>query len=378
MKKVERIKNYKNTLYVEQAQKWIEQIRMLLNIPQKEIIYTLDSYGHWNYFLCGNKVIITDINYPNGIKESSSVYLLTLLTNNPNSAEDIKFETIRENPDNKYKVNTFLALLNEPCMITEMIDLTYSEVIQFLRKYNQSTFKTDRYLFYVKPDKDYSLSYNIYAKDLKLDVELKIYVKMGLPMTTVFPKSKREIFVDDLSHSLSNYQIAQCKQAFWEFIHQNCQELQNNNFFALELIKQTIQPVEQDFGWFVNKVFDKKDTGFVNVYIDDFLTFDKKSYFFITKNDENKIRKFAVFNFLKAEYKTTGIFKNCHNKGNTWKLNKTELTQLVTFLKQQSKNKNCTNWQYLVSIYNDNTGEMHGEMLPNNIKIPDYTILAND
>ena len=43
---------------------------------------------------------------------------------------------------------------------------------------------------------------------------LKIYVEMGLPLTTVFPEKTKDIIIDDLSGKLSNYQINQCRNDF--------------------------------------------------------------------------------------------------------------------------------------------------------------------
>ena len=374
MKRLDRIKNGKDTMYVEQALSWLGQIKTALNICKTKTIYTLDSWNKWNYFLYDNKIIVVDMTYPEGIKEDSSIYSITLLCDFPQSVRDVKFEIIKEGSA-KYSLNEFFLWMSEPCQITEMIDVPYSDVVTFLRNYRINTFKTDRYCFYVKRDKDYSLSFNIYAKDLKLNTDLKIYVEMGLPLTTVFPEKIKDIIIDDLSGKLSNYRINQCRNDFMRFIQQECTELQVNNFFALELVKQTIQPVEQDWGLFISQVFNKNETKFAEIFVDDFPVFDGKPYFVLADSYQN-MTKIAVIDFFKPEYKTTGIYKNRHNKYKFWQLNEKEVNALISFLRLPYKNKKYTNWQYLIHRYNDNTGEIHGEVMQVNVQMPDYSKLG--
>ncbi len=378
MKRLDRIKNCKDTTYIEQALSWIEQIRAVIGVGKDNIIYTLDGWNKWNYFLYDNKIIVADIIYPEGIKEKTSIYSITLLCDALQSKKDVKLEILKEGTE-KYSLDEFFLWLSEPCQITEMVDVTYSDVISFLRNYKIDTFKTDRYCFYVKRDKDYSQSFNIYAKDLKLNIDLKIYVEMGLPLTTVFPEKTKDIIIDDLSGKLSKYQINQCRNDFMTFIQQECTELKVNNFFALELVKQSIQPVEQDWGLFVSIIFSKKETGIAEIFIDDFPVFDGKPYFILADSYQN-ITKIAVIDFLKPEYKTTGIYKNRHNKYNFWQLDKTEIEMLINFLaapyRDDKNNKIYTNWQYLIHRYNNNTGEIHGEVLQADVQMPDYSKLG--
>lgn len=373
MKRLDRIKNWKDTMYVEQALSWLEQIRAVIDVGKDKIIYTLDGWNKWNYFLYDNKIIVADISYPEGIKEESSIYSITLLCDFPQSEKDVKLEILKEGTE-KYSLDEFFLWLAEPCQITEMVDVPYSDVISFLRNYKTDTFKTDRYCFYSKRDKDYSLSFNIYAKDLKLNTDLKIYVEMGLPLTTVFPENMKDVIIDDSSGKLSKYQISQCRNDFMRFIQQECTELQVNNFFALELVKQTIQPVEQDWGLFISQVFNRNETKFAEIFVDDFPVFDGKPYFVLADSYQN-MTKIAVIDFFKPEYKTTGIYKNKHNKYKFWQLNEQEVNALIKFLQSPYKDNEYTNWQYLIHRYNDNTGEIHSEVLQLDVQMPDYSKL---
>lgn len=156
-----------------------------------------------------------------------------------------------------------------------------------------------------------------------------------------------------------------------------------NNFFALELVKQAIQPVEQDWGRFVCIPFSCKEIGFAEISVDDFPVFDKKPYFMVALND-SKDRKTAVLDFFEPKYKTTGIYKNGHNKNNFWKLNSDEIAKLMKFLNSpcskdlQDFYKAETNWQCLISSYNKNTGEPYGEEVPPNTPMPDYLKLNKE
>ena len=382
MKKIERIKQTKDTMYVEQALKRIDEIKAMLDIPNSETVYTLDVWNGWDYFLYKDKVIVSNLYGTERKNAEQSLYIITRLCDFPETSKDIEIKTIKEG-EHKYLKEDFLLWLSEPCEITESVDLSYGEVIKFLQNYQITQFKTGRYLFYAKRDNDFSWSYNIYARDLKLNLDLKIYVEMNCTLKTVYPEKIRDIYIDDLSGKLSKYQIYQCKKAFWEFIHQECKELNTNNFYALELVKQTIQPVEQDWGQFIRGVFTKDETGFAEIFVDDF-PFENKPYFVLSNARINDTKK-AVISFLEPNYITRGIYKNAHVKRKFWKLSDSEIKKLAGFLnmlyRPQNNEKDTkygTNWQYLISEYNHNTGEVCEIPLPNDLVMPDYTKLNSD
>jgi len=393
-KKIDKIRECKDTMYIAQALSSIEGVRRRFCIPKNENIYILESDYSWYCFLYKDTLIIQDIGFPHRY-----IYTVKMLCTTPKTAYDLQINIIKEEEPENDLAEEVLAFLNSPCIITEMVDVSNLEVIRFLQQYKETTFKTDRYQFYVKRDDDHSWSFNIYAKDLKLNNELKIYVEMDV-LRTVMPKNSRDVLIYDKSGNMTKYQISKCKKAFMDFIQGECPQLKVNNFFALELIKQAIQPVEQDWGRFVSIPFSYKDTGFAEISVDDFPVFDEKPYFMLALN-ESKDRKTAVLDFLEPRYKTTGIYKNGHNKTNFWKLSQDEITALMKFLnapcsekmeKRISANiklffqyRKCenvkmpenvyTNWQYLIYWYNENTGELHGEVVLPDTPMPDYTKL---
>lgn len=371
MKRLNKIKNNKDIWYAKQVTSWIEQIKAVLKTDAT--IYTLDSWGKWNYFLYNNKIIVANILYPDGLEDNSSIFSVTMLKEIPKTKNDISIDIIR-NGKQKYTVKEFLNWLSSPSQITETVDATYLDVVKFLKNYTIEKFRTERYLFYVKCDMDYSWAFNINVKDLKFNADLKIYVELGGSLATILPQKIKDIIVDDLSGKLSRYRIMQCKKAFIHLIKQNCVELQTNIFYALEVLKQTMQPIEQDWGMFICPVFNKKTAKFAEIFVDDFPVFDGKPYFVLVDNIKN-ITKAAAIDFIKPKYKTTGIYKNGHNKYNFWKLSEKEIKKLVFFLQLPHQNSEYTNWQYLIKRYNDNTGKIYEKVLSDNMKMPDYSRL---
>ena len=103
-----------------------------------------------------------------------------------------------------YTKEEFLTWLDSPSRTTAEVSVTYRQAIKFLQNYKKDSFHDDRYLFYVKRDKDYTFTYFIYAYDLKTNEELKIYVDDY--RNTKFPEKLNEIYIKDLSGKLSNYQ----------------------------------------------------------------------------------------------------------------------------------------------------------------------------
>ena len=118
--------------------------------------------------------------------------------------------------------------------------------------------------------------YFIYAYDLKAKAELKIYVDSYI--TTDFPEKLSEIYVKDLSGKLSKTQILQCKKAFFEYCRSKCEELNAPNFYALEFVKQCIQPIEKDRGWCITRPI-CEDFELGEIWLDDNLMYDEKPYF---------------------------------------------------------------------------------------------------
>ena len=45
MKRLDRIKNWKDTMYVEQALSWLEQIRAVIDVGKDKIIYKISQGG---------------------------------------------------------------------------------------------------------------------------------------------------------------------------------------------------------------------------------------------------------------------------------------------------------------------------------------------
>ena len=409
---------YKDEYCTELVLKQIETVKKYFGISSSKRIYTLDRWCRREYFLCDNKVYVICFNYEGEVYPYipiiTSAYVITLEEN-----DLITFKTVI--PDDTtpkttlawgcievdcteklYTKEDFLTWLDSPSRITAEVSVTYRQIVKFLQNYKRETFNQGRYLFYAKRDKDYTFKYFFYAYDLKTKAELKIYVDNYID--TKFPEKLSEIYGKDLSGKLSDYQILQCKKAFFEYCRGECIELQAPNFYALELIKQCIKPIETYKGWRIRKPF-AGTFEFQNIWIDDDLLFDNKPYFVLTEgNNEWLSARACAIDFFKPEYKSRGPYISEYYKSNFWEMDKDTITRLVEFLKapydykkewgyikktkennvevtenKQQQSRNCeykTNWQHIISEYNDNFCDI--EKLPLDLPMPDYTKLIKE
>jgi len=394
---LEKLKKYKDEYCTKFVLKQIDFIKKYFNIPFDKRVFWLERWCGRDYFLCGNRVFIVEFEYDKERNCSfSSLYIA-------NIDEDIVLEAVIpsdgipkfriwrdiqiDETKYLYTKEEFLTWYNSPVQINTRVNVPHSKAIEFLQKYKKTTFKTDRYLFYVKRDNDLTFTFFIYAKDLKTDADLKIYTNIYYTnIYESYPQDLRDIFVEDFSGKLSKYQLRQCKKEFLAFCKETCEELKAPNYYAVEFVKQCVQPIEFDGGWFVTDVF-SGDFEFENIWIDDFLLYDEKPYFLLCKTKpRRKIMEIAAIDFYKPEYKSTGIYNAGLMKRNHWNVDKETLERLVKFFKEPFDRTKCnykyyddskiTNWQHMIEVYNDNTGSSFDKELPMDLPIPDYTKLA--
>ena len=407
-----------NVKYNELILKTIELIKDILHLNLEENhIFFLTWFNFRIFFLYKNTVILVSVKYEydsnNKPKYNTAwldeLYTIKLLKNYPKTDNDIEFKTIINNTDtNWFKPETFLNWIDEPSEINEEIDEPYYKVISYLQNYNKTVFSTDRYGFYSKWDNDQSFIMNIFAYDKKNKAELKLYIpdkceNIDDNWQWVIPKSANDVVVDDLSNKLSNYQKLQCKKAFLKLVNQENEYFKAKNFWVMELVKLMIQPIDILHEWSCHRCFCDIDL-FGAIWVHDFLDKNEEPYFFITDSaylgDTTKI---AVLDFKNPKYHTKGIFKKGNVKRKGWKLNKTQIKELIKFLNAPSKEIDSrigyekyvkTNWQQLIFEYNSNTAgwgwgsayfdilpqedNTEHEALPFDLPIPDYMELFND
>lgn len=415
---------WKDEYCTEFVEGQIAAVKKFFGINQSKRVYALDWWVDRYYFLCDDRVYAVYFDYEGDkypyIPIVESAYIITLkngevadfkmikpddTTPEYNEVYGVKFDETRKCLTQEF----FKIWYDSPCRVNEFVNVPYSKAIEFLQNYKKTTFHTNKYLFYAKRDNDLTWAYYIYAYDLKNKAEMKIYID-DCYIDTYFPEKLRNIYVKDLSGKLSDYQKLQCKKAFFEYCKQECTELKAPNFYAMEFVKQCIQPIEKDRGWWITKPH-YNDTEFElgGIWIDDTLMYDEKPYFLVTNHDRSRYTtKIAAIDFLKSAYKSTEPYVSDYTKWNHWEMTKDELKRLTEFLaepfdykktiyfKQHGKflfgpeyklPPKCTNWQQLIEEYNRNTSQ-YGEKrydgkifeeLPLDLPMPDYTkILENN
>ena len=412
-----------NDDYNELLSKTIKLIKNELNLNLKyNNLYFLTWFRSAMIFLYQDTVIVVAVEYdfgPNRSDYSSmtldELYTIKLLKEYPKTGEDIWFKTIMNKSGvHWFNIETFLNWIDEPSQITDNIDEPYYKVISYLRNYNKTLFSTLRYNFYSKWDNDSNFITNIYAFDKKNKIELKIYIpdkfeKINFKWQLIEPKSVNDIAVDDLGQNISNYQKLNCKKEFLKISNEENKFFKVKNYWVMELVKQTIQPVDILHEWSCHRCFcDISIEG--AIWVSDFLDENEEPYFFITDSPYlQDTTKIASFNFKNPKYHHKTIFKKDNIKRKLWILNKNEIDELIEFLNAKSeeieehyadfykkayKKYVKTNWQKLIFEYNHNTAGWgwsgkdfavppeeditQYEALPFNLQIPDYTELLKE
>ncbi len=368
------------------------------------------------WFLYLNTVIVVSIELKSKpvleTIELDEIYTIKLLKKYPRTKEDIEFKTVLNRSGvHWFKPEIFLDWIDEPSQITENIDNPYYEIISYLKEYNKNIFSTGRYLFYPKADGDSNFILNLYAFDKKNKTEMKLYVPdkcvdTGGKWEFIPPESVYDVVIDDLGNNLSDYQKLQCKKVFLEFANQENEYFKVKNYWVLELLKLTIQPVDILHEWSYHRCFSKPNL-FGYIWVFDFPEKDEKPSFFITDSPYlGETTKVATINFKSPTYAMKKIFKRGNVKRKSWKLNKQEIKELMEFFNKPSERAEDygsgqfydgykkyvkTNWQQLIFEYNHNTaawgwGEKGFdelpcsepsdiEQLPFELPTPDYTEL---
>ena len=408
--------------YTKYAFKTSNLIKSECKILQSATMFFLGYFYFGQIFLCNGKIYIsnTEFEYDKNREPIADTMTLTelneivLLKDYPKIENDIKIKTIIATNNSSLTdiVDNFLNWIDEPCDLNEEIDNPYWEVIKFLNDYTQETFKTERYKFYSKKDDDYNFINNIYAYDLKNNIEMKLYTpleseKIDGEWKWITPKKALDVAVDDLGKNISNYQKLQCKKIFLKLANEINSYFKVKNYWVMELVKLAIQPVLVLYEWSCHRCFCKPKL-FGHIWVYDFPSVDEEPSFFITDKHFTKV---AVLKFKKPEYLFKGIYKRNLAKAKGWELNEKEIKELIEFL-QSPSNRGAdygsgafyngyrkyvkTNWQQLIFEYNHNTaywdcddnGEFNDpiigkiedeiEQLPFDLPMPNYMKLLND
>lgn len=378
MTKSGKIKNSEDDKFRIYWHNCIKILKEKVKMPNKTVYY-LGIFNFFEYFLCDNKIYIMHFNSKEAFStdELDLLNIITLLKDDIFDKSDIKLEHIITNDRFKYDINDFFKLLNKPCNITAKIDVPFLEVIKYFRNYKKTDFKTKNFIFYPQKINDYSLHFSITAKNLKTNAAARIYLPYCYDKIST---NLRDYVIDDLQNNLTNYQKRICKTEFLECLNEYNNAFQTENYWVLELLTNAVNTTCWLHEWSVHRIFAGQDNKFVNIWVDDFLGFDEKPYFFLT-NDKlgYKTDKVAVLDFKEAKYKTKGIYKQNNIKFNFWELDKDYVKELMNYLNspyEKSRDINApdikTNWQKLIYEYNNNTAYSDYETLSLNLKMPNY------
>ena len=378
-------------------------------------IFFLGYFYFGQVFLSGNSIYVS--NYHIEYKDHEPIletmvltelYEIELLKDYPKTSDDLTIKTILSNDKQKFNADKFLFWIDEPCDINHEIDTPYYEVIKFLNKYTKDTFSTERYSFYSKRDEDLNFINNFYVYDKKNKLEFKLYSlddfsEIGENAWVYTPPlSIKDVAIDDLGQNLSEYQKLKCKKEFLKVANEENEIFKVKNYWVMELVKLTIQPVLVLHEWSCHRCFCKPKL-FGDIWVYDVPEVNEEPSFFITDAHFTKV---AVLKFKSAEYLFKGIYKRGLAKAKGWKLNKQEIKELKYFLQSPSEENETetetgkyfqgykkhvkTNWQHLIFEYNHNTAywgwgdngfdepileKVEGEIeqLPFDLQIPNYT-----
>ena len=404
-----------NPEYTQFLAKEIALIKKQCNINEAETVYFLCHHKWKQIFLINGIIYVANVtceldkNRHRVISSMSLVelYKIKLYNKYPKTLKDISFEVvILRDPRFTFLPDEFFDWIDMPSEINEAVDLPYYKVIKFLNNYSKDIFRTERYQFYSKWDGDGNFITNIYAYDLKNQAEMKLYIptksaKIDGKWEFLSPETVKDVVIDDLSGQLSNYAKLQCKNEFLQLANEINPQYGIKNYWLMELVKLTIQPIDELHEWSIHRVFTGKY--FNNIWVYDHPDIGEEPYFMLISEGFTKV---AVINFKSPTYHIKGIYKQGNTKAKGWELTSKEIKELMYFLNSPSdradeygsgqlheayKKYVKTNWQQLIFEYNHNTagwgwgdegfevppsGKPNGiEQLPFDLPIPIYPCL---
>ena len=414
--KLETIKSKNgNPEYTQFLAKEIALIKKQCNINEAETVYFLCHHKWKQIFLINGIIYVANVtceldkNRHRVISSMNLVelYKIKLYNKYPKTLKDISFEVvILKDPRFTFLPDEFFDWIDMPSEINEAVDLPYYKVIKFLNNYSKDIFRTERYQFYSKWDGDSNFITNIYAYDLKNQAEMKLYIptksaKIDGKWEFLSPETVKDVVIDDLSGQLSNYAKLQCKNEFLQLANEINPQYGIKNYWLMELVKLTIQPIDELHEWSIHRVFTGKY--FNNIWVYDHPDIGEEPYFMLISEGFTKV---AVINFKSPTYHIKGIYKQGNTKAKGWELTSKEIKELMCFLNSPSdradeygsgqlheayKKYVKTNWQQLIFEYNYNTagwgwgdegfevppsGKPNGiEQLPFDLPIPIYPCL---
>jgi len=349
-------------------------IKQKVGINNSALMYFLGYFYFGEVLLCNKKLYVytSEFEFDSNKKiivdktALTELHEITLLKEYPKTASDIECKTIISSDKSKFSIDNFLFWIDEPCNLTENINNPFYEIIKFLNGYTKELFKTDRYLFYSKPDNDYTWILNIYAYDLKNNAEIKLYSTDNWDENSnkyLPPENLQDVVANKLDSNLSVFQLRECKKAFLEFANKVNSTFKGKNYWVIELVKQTIQPVVNYNGWSWHRCFSKPKL-FGHIFVQDIPNKDETPSFIVTDEYSTKI---AVLEFKNSEYLVQGNFISGCNKAKQWILTENEIRELIEFFNNPSERLGSkyykgsfdkyvkTNWQQLIFEYNQNT-----------------------
>ena len=368
-----------NPEYTQFLAKEIALIKKQCNINEAETVYFLCHHKWKQIFLINGIIYVANVtceldkNRHRVISSMNLVelYKIKLYNKYPKTLKDISFEVvILKDPRFTFQPDEFFDWIDMPSEINEAVDLPYYKVIKFLNNYSKDIFRTERYQFYSKWDGDGNFITNIYAYDLKNQAEMKLYIptksaKIDGKWEFLSPETAKDVVIDDLSGQLSNYAKLQCKNEFLQLANEINPQYGIKNYWLMELVKLTIQPIDELHEWSIHRVFTGKY--FNNIWVYDHPDIGEEPYFMLISEGFTKV---AVINFKSPTYHIKGIYKQGNTKAKGWELTSKEIKELMYFLNSPSdradeygsgqlheayKKYVKTNWQQLIFEYNHNT-----------------------
>ena len=277
-----------DTHYTKYVFKALDLVKNECQIPKSAVMFFLGNFHFGQVFLCNGKIYVANtkseyLKNREPIVESmtlTELHEIELLNDYPKTIDDLIIKTIL--PDDKPNFNTdkFLFWIDEPCDINHEIDVPYYEVIKFLNNYTRDTFSTDRYFFYSKQDVDFNFINNFYVYDKKNKLEFKLYSldewsELGEnAWVYTRPLCLKDVIIDDFGQNFSEYQKLKSKKEFLKIANEENETFKVKNYWVMELVKLTIQPVLVLHEWSCHRCFTKQNL-FGDIFVYDFPSIDE-------------------------------------------------------------------------------------------------------
>lgn len=347
-----------NALYIKEIKNFIWENRTEL---KGKAIYWLGN----NIFCCENKIFLASLDRNKDGNFFAKGFVEIVVNEMPKSLSDLEITRFNHNLTDKY-IERIIDWLKIPTKVINEVNISNFELFKYTQTLNENSFLFYDYRFFAKSDIDWR-GVHIYVENVKNGDMAKIYFDQKLKDDSCFmgkgacdeilPKKEKEVCLKFTKCKDKLYATKCFKKAFLAYSKQNNKQLGVKKFYELKLLAGLQNGTFFD-DW-------RTFTQVVNEFEENSIMIEEENpteYFLIGNSSRERLplTRICKVYFKKPEYVTTDNYYDYGEKFGFYELSEKDKIDLKNHLQSlceieqiNLREKNMTNWQWLIYKYNE-------------------------